>query len=367
MSTGELELYFTEAATLLVSHMTIPFNRLDLNLLRVFDAVMEERSVLGAGRRMCLSQSAVSHALARLRDVLDDELFIRTREGMQPTVRALSMAPLIRVAWQSLEAAISEPTFEPARSTRRFTIAVNDFVTAVMVPRLLGLLRGEAPLVDLVLSSDTRSDLAEQLDVGQIDAAIGTFSNVAPRFRSKSLFTYDDVLIVNSSRQLGKLSLDDLSGLSIAAISLHGEHQRMVDGYVSERGLSRRSEMYDRSALERAVSNLKGGPRIAITLPHVLALPSLLEDRHLTAIIPRPLARSLTRTHPLSTYDLPYKTATVDVGVLWHERNAGDPAHQWLREMLGRAADPLRARLFELTEPSQSISDGSLSRMVERA
>src|ERR1700743_3424643 len=105
--------------------MATCFSRIDLNLLRVFHAVMEERSVLRAGQRMCLSQSAVSHALARLREVLDDELFIRTSAGMQPTARALAMAPLIREAWGSLEVAIGLPEFEPEHSTRRFTIAAN--------------------------------------------------------------------------------------------------------------------------------------------------------------------------------------------------------------------------------------------------
>ena len=121
--------------------MTTTLNRLDLNLLRVFDAVMEERSVLRASQRICLSQSAVSHALARLREVLGDELFIRTPNGMQPTARALTMAPLVRQAWQSLETAVGAPKFEPDKATRRFTIAVSDFVTIVMVPRLLSLLR----------------------------------------------------------------------------------------------------------------------------------------------------------------------------------------------------------------------------------
>src|SRR5262245_2244228 len=107
--------------------MTTSFNRLDLNLLRVFDAVMVERSVLRAGQRMCLSPSAVSHALARLREMLGDELFIRTTTGMQPTARALAMAPLIRDAWGSLEAAIGLPKCEPVTSTRRFTISVNEF------------------------------------------------------------------------------------------------------------------------------------------------------------------------------------------------------------------------------------------------
>src|SRR5215813_6562372 len=145
--------------------MATSLNRLDLNLLRVFDAVMEERSVLRAAQGICLSQSAVSHALARLRVMLGDELFIRTPAGMQPTVRALSMAPLIREAWVALEAAIGPPRFDPGHSARRFTIAASDFATLVMVPHLLSLLRSEAPSVDLVVRPDSRIDLTEQIDL----------------------------------------------------------------------------------------------------------------------------------------------------------------------------------------------------------
>ena len=347
--------------------MTISFNRLDLNLLRVFDAVMEERSVLRAGQRICLSQSAVSHALARLREILNDELFIRTTTGMQPTARALTMAPLIRAAWKSLEAAIGQPQFEPGSSTRRFTIAVSDFVTMVVVPDLLGLLSREAPCVDLVIRPDSRIDLTEQIDLGQIDAAIGIFSDVPARFRSESLFSYDDVLIADSSRRLGKVSLETLSALSIATVSLHGEHEGMVDGFVSERGLVRRSEMYDRAALERAFSGATRSPRMAVSLPHFLALPSLLENTPLTAIMPRPLAKSLARMHALSMHELPYKTISVDVSVLWHERNMGDPPQEWLREMLKRASEHLRARSIELADPARPGSAAPFQRIAAGA
>jgi DNA-binding transcriptional LysR family regulator len=345
--------------------MTMSFNRVDLNLLRVFDAVMEERSVLRASQRICLSQSAVSHALARLREMLDDELFLRTPTGMQPTARALSMAPLIREAWKSLEAAIGLPKFEPRNSARRFTIAVSDFITMIMVPDLLQLLRREAPLVDLVVRPDSRIDLTEQIDLGLIDAAIGTFSDMPARFRSSTLFAYDDVLIASSSRRLGELSLEKLSSLSIAAVSLHGEHEGIVDGFVSERGLARRSEMYDRTALEQAFSGSERSPRIQISLPHFLALPSLLEHTDLTAIVPRPLARSLTRIHPLSTYELPYETTPVDVGILWHERNAGDAPQAWLREMVKRSSESLRVGSVEFSPPIRSNLAASCLRVAE--
>jgi DNA-binding transcriptional LysR family regulator len=325
------------------SYMATSLNRLDLNLLRIFDAVMEERSVLRAAQRICLSQSAVSHALARLREMLGDELFIRTTTGMQPTARALAMAPLIREAWLSLETAIGAPKFEPRHSTRRFTIAASDFATLVILPHLLSLLRSEAPFVDLVVRPDSRIDLTEQIDLGQIDAAIGTFSDLPGRFRSCSLFHYDDVLIANSAQRLSELSLEKLSELSIAIVSSHGEHEGMANGFVSERGLARRSEMYDRAALEQAFSGWTKSPRLAVSLPHFLALPSLLDGDDLAAIVPRPLAKLLARMPSLSLHELPYKSSQVDVDVLWHERNSTDAAQKWLREMLRRSAELLQS------------------------
>lgn len=327
--------------------MTTALNRLDLNLLRVFDAVMEERSVLRAGQRLCLTQSAVSHALARLREVLGDDLLVRTPTGMRPTARALTMAPLIREAWRSLEAAIGPPNFELSSSTRRFTIAVSDFVSLIMVPRLRELLKREAPHVDLVIRPDSQIDLTEQIDLGLIDVAIGTFANVPSRFRSHALFSYDDVLVANSSWTLGELSLEDLSRLSIATVSLHGEHEGTVDGFLSLRGLSRRSEMYDRLALERAFAGAQRSPRIALSLPHFLALPPLLEHGDLAAIVPRPLGRTLARMHGLSVHELPYRTCSLHMSALWHDRSTNDETQAWLRGMLMRATEALRIHLVE--------------------
>jgi DNA-binding transcriptional LysR family regulator len=286
--------------------------------------------------------------------MLGHELFIRTPNGMQPTARALTMAPLIREAWVSLEAAIGPPKFSPCHSTRRFTIAADDFSTTVIIPRLRSLLKSEAPLVDLVIRSDNRVDLTEQLDLGQVDAAIGTFSEVSGRFRSSSLFCYDDVLITGSTLRQDELSLERLSELPIAVVSSHSEPEEMTNGFVSERGMSRRSEMYDKLALEQALSGLKRSPRLAVSLPHFLALPSLLDGGDLGAIVPRPLAHLLARPPSLSLLELPYKSSHTNVGVLWNERNANDAAHKWLHELLERAAEPLRARLDECESRTQT-------------
>jgi DNA-binding transcriptional LysR family regulator len=263
--------------------MTASFSTLDLNLLRVFDAVMEERSVLRASQKVCLSQSAVSHSLARLREMLDDELFIRTTTGMQPTARAVAMAGMVRAALKTLEAAIELPRFEPATSTRKFTIAANDFTTMVLAPRLLHVLKTDAPHVDIVIKPVTRIDLAEQIDLGRIDVAIGTFQAAPSRFKSGFLFEYDDVLITHASQRLGPVTAEILSKIPIIVISFGGEQEGAVEGFISERGLARRSEMYDRASFERAMSASKQAPRIAISLPHFLALPAFLDGSGMSA------------------------------------------------------------------------------------
>jgi DNA-binding transcriptional LysR family regulator len=291
---------------------------------------------------------------------------------MQPTVRAFAMAPLIREAWMSLEAAITPPEFDLRLSTRRFIISASDFATLIIMPHLLRLVRSEAPFVDLVVRPDNRTDLIEQLDLGQVDAVIGTFSDVPGRLRLSSLFQYDDVLMAGSMLRLDNLSLEKLSELSIAVVSSHGGCEEIANGFMFERGLVRRSETFDRAALEQAYSGWKRSPRLSVFLPHFLALPSLLDGGDLAAIVPRPLAELLASTTSLSIHELPYKSSGVDVGIMWHERNANDKSQKWLREMLRRAAEHLQPARTERESPApartlmRSLSRASSSEVVNK-
>ncbi len=323
--------------------MPVSFNILDLNLLKVFDAVMEERSVLRASQKIAVSQSAVSHSLARLRELLDDDLFVRTAGGMQPTGRALAMASRIREALRSLEFAIELPNFDPAKSAKQFTLAANDFTTMVLISPLLEILRREAPSIDLVIKPVTRIDLAEQIDLGRVDVAIGVFSAPPDRFRSSFLFEYDDVLIAAAGHKLRKLDKATLAKLQLVIISFGSEQEGAIDGFISERGLARRSEMYDRGAMELALGESVHLPRIAVSLPHFLAVPALLENTELVAIVPRTLAKVLAASHPITTHELPYPTTLLEVRLLWHQRVDGDPSHTWFHEILRRATELLRA------------------------
>lgn len=137
--------------------------RTDLNLLKVFDAVYEERNLVLAGKRLHLSQSAVSQALSRLRELVGDELFMRTGKGMVPTGRAAAMAPALRDSLRRIEATLGVEPFSPQQSTRRFVIASNDHLTEVIVAPLSRQLQRSAPGVDLVIRPFTRLDLAEQI------------------------------------------------------------------------------------------------------------------------------------------------------------------------------------------------------------
>ncbi|HEY2024079.1 LysR substrate-binding domain-containing protein [Paraburkholderia sp.] len=319
-------------------------DRIDLNLLRVFDAIFEDGNLALAGKRLNLSQSAISHALARLRDTVDDDLFVRTGKGMEPTVRAIEMAAPVRAALQQIRAALGVDRFEPGVAQRKFVVAANDYVTALVLGRLSQRLRAEAPLVDLVVRPSTRLDLAGQIDVGRIDLAIGIFADVPPRFRSTRLWEQSDVLLLNREHPLADRAVtrDDLLTYPLVAISQGGEEEGAVSGFIVERGLARQSEMFDRAALDRAFADAAEVPRMRMAVAHSLVIPALLRHSDMLALVPSSLGRELERYGELKMHATPYDCPNVAVLAVWHERNDADPALQWLRQQLADVARQVR-------------------------
>lgn len=311
--------------------------RIDLNLLRVFDIVYEERNLLRAAGRLNLSQSAVSHALGRLRQALGDELFVRSAAGMQPTARALAIAGPVRSALRQIGSTLGGDGFDPATTSREFVVAASDYLTTLLVPGLLQVMRREAPFANLVVRPATRIDLAGQIDLGKIDLAVGVFAELPPRFRDQPLWTQGDALAMRPGHPLASRQpkVADLLAFPLAAVSLGGEEEGAVDGYIAERGLARQSEMFDRLALQRALAPEPA--RLSVLAPHALALPALLRDSDMLAILPTVLARSFARDFGLASAALPYPARDVQVRMVWHERSADDPAHAWLRDRLAGA------------------------------
>lgn len=315
-------------------------NNLDLNLLRVFDAMMRERSVLRAGHRVGLSQSAVSHALGRLRDYLKDDLFIRAAQSMEPTPRAIEMGPLVRDALIALEQAVSPPLFDPSRAARSFHIAATDYITQVVIPPLLQDLAVSAPGIDLFILPATRLDLATQIDFGRVDLAIGNFSVIPPRLRSSLLFSDCDALTMAARHPLAKrkVTIEDLSHFALMAVAVGGADDGITNGLVSERGLSRRSEMFDRGAIETAFAQQGLTPRFSVLLPHFLALPGLVQHSDRVAILPRRLADAFSGGYDLLVKPTPWIGADSGIQMVWHERGEREPAQRWLRQRVKEAS-----------------------------
>src|SRR5689334_14947770 len=154
---------------------------LDLNLLRVFDVLLEERSVTRAGARLGLTQSAVSHSLNRLRYQLEDDLFVRGPSGMQPTPRAVEMGPQVHAALNQLQAALAPSDVEPVTSERRFAVLAGAYACAILVPRIVGRMAAEAPLAELGIGELT-PDAPERLDARRADFMVGGVLAAPERF-----------------------------------------------------------------------------------------------------------------------------------------------------------------------------------------
>lgn len=314
--------------------------RTDLNLLKVFDAVYEERNLVLAGKRLHLTQSAVSHALGRLRELVGDELFMRTGRGMVPTGRATAMAPVLRDALRRIEATLGAERFVPDTSTRRFVIAANDHLTAVIVAPLSRTLQQAAPGVDLVIRPSTRLDLAEQIDLGRIDLAIGIFAQVPSRLNSRTLMSQGEAILMRRGHPAArrKLTLRDMAKYPLVAVSVGGQEEGAVGGFILERGLARQSEMFDRQALEEALHGEQQRPRARVTVPHSLAIPELLRETDMLSIVPASLAVALAKSSDLLRRQPPYQAGNSTIRAVWHGRDEHDAGHAWLRDRVAETA-----------------------------
>ena len=295
--------------------------KLDLNLLLVFDAVMRERSVLRAADSLALSQPAVSHALNRLRQTINDQLFVRTPTGMMPTPRAEQLALPIRKALNDLQVAVAGDTFEPATAERHFTIAVNNYAAVVLAGPIVAAVRVQAPNVRLSLIPSGTLDLTDRLDRGDLDLVISAREADAERFASKMLVEdrYVAVLRRGHPALKKKLTVAALSELEHLAISSSGENMGFLDQAMQARNATR---------------------SVALDVPY-LSSGVVLVQSNLVAVLGRNLALEFRRAHPIEIRELPFEAARLRSIMLWHRRFDDLPAHRWLRESVAMAAATL--------------------------
>ncbi|HEY3912064.1 MAG TPA: LysR family transcriptional regulator [Stellaceae bacterium] len=322
---------------------TLHFNAIDLNLLRVFDALIEERSVTRAGERLGLTQSAISHALNRLRYVLEDELFVRGPEGMRPTARAAEIAPRLRQGLMHLQLALTPGEFVPEQTHRRFTIVCGEYVGAVLVPPLLARLREAAPHAEFRIRP-SNTGVAEALLAGRADLAIGSFRRVPEWFACAPLFRETRVWVVSADHPAAawpELTLERLAALPHLINSATGEDEQAVAGYVIDHGLERLVMRSEVGLLQGALAARGLSRIVGLTTPHFLAALAVISHSDMAAPLPRRLAVAFAGVYRLKLFEPPYDSPPFEIMALWHREHGSEPATIWLRSVVHEVAAAL--------------------------
>jgi DNA-binding transcriptional LysR family regulator len=295
--------------------MTEP-NRIDLNLLAVFQDVYRERQISAAARRLGLTQSAVSNALSRLRRTFGDELFVRTGQGMQPTPFAEQLAGPVGAAMAQVALALNQRSqFDPATSTRRFVLAMTDVGEVHFMPALIGRCRDVAPGVQISSVRAGSVALKEALESGRVDLAVGPFDNISEALYQRLLFRQPYVSMFRKGHPLGrgKVTLQRFA---------QAEHL-LVDATDSP---------YDR--INQLLEQAGVGKTTRFRVPHFTAVPYILSASELVVTVPQKLAERAAAPFGLSWITPPLELPELQTNLFWHRRFNQDPGNQWLRALV---------------------------------
>jgi DNA-binding transcriptional LysR family regulator len=289
---------------------------IDLNLLVIFDAVIAERSITRAARKIGISQSAMSHALGRLRATFKDDLVRRTSRGMEPTARALKIWRSVQTALRQIEAAVDEQVnFDPRTSKRLFNIRVSDYLVGCLLPRVCARVRAEAPFVTLNVSHPASPDGA-QIDP-DVDVQLFVCSIASPKagVRRERLFQDRFVVVLRSGhpaarkRMTLKLFLE-LSQLKVEPATIGST---MLDDELARRGLSR---------------------QVVLTVPSLTGVLPIIRHSDLCAILPKAWLRLYGAPKDFATAPVPLPEIEFTVDQFSDPSRDRDPGHSWLRRLI---------------------------------
>ena len=289
---------------------------IDLNLLRVFDAVLRERGVTPAAARLGLTQPAVSNALARLRALFGDALFVRTPAGMEATPFARGVAEPVRQALALLESALAHgPGFEPATATRAFRFYMSDLGQVEFLPPLVERVQRVAPGVRLEAVASDLEHISDALGTGALDLAVGFLPALGSPVQRHALFRDPYVCLMRADHPGIKKTLTKKNFLeaSHVLVTYRGGGHRVIEEALERAGVTR---------------------RIALRVPHFTVVPMVLERTDLILILPQRVARVYERHGKFRTLPPPMPIPQAEVAVYWHERFEADPGNRWLREQI---------------------------------
>ncbi len=304
---------------------------LDLNLLRVFEAIFEHRSVVGAAKFLNVTPSAVSHALSRMRLSVGDELFVQGESGMQPTARAFELAPGIRKGLGHISEVLADKEFVAAESSRTFRVAASDYGTTVVLAPLIKLLQAVAPRIEIRVFPNNRMDVIKCLDEGRVDIVLGWFSETSDRLRRQTILVDEEAVVVRSGHPLTQTAttLEKLLSFPFAIVEMSGSEEQGQGGFIDDRGVWRRIWI-DRVLVETAAQDKDLVGSVSVTFPHYAAIPDVVSGTDIVATLPKRLALRATEHWPIAILDLPYDPLVVQFEALWHTRANNDQGIAWL-------------------------------------
>ncbi|MBV8156156.1 MAG: LysR family transcriptional regulator [Dyella sp.] len=292
--------------------------RVDLNLLKIFECVYRHRSLTETAHEINLSQPAVSHALSRLRNTLGDKLFVKTSTGLEPTSRSDELAGPIKAALLMLEEALlSGSEFHPLMCKRTFRLILSDVGELIFVPRLLRHMQLHAPLSTVDVIPASRTESASMLREREADFAIGPQPKLGSSMKQRKLFDDDWVA-------MRRKPLHQHAGLAASPLTL--------DAYVSALHVAVDPRGTEFDHVDVALNKLQIFRKIALRLPHFFSLPSVIRETDLLATVPRSIAISLGDTESFDIAELPFEVEPHDVRIYWHPRQDADPAMRWFRD-----------------------------------
>lgn len=282
---------------------------LDLNLLRVFDVIYRERNLTRASKVLRITQPAVSNALRRLRDSLENPLFQAAPGGMVPTPEAERIIGRVREALNLIESTLNDVSrFDPTQSTKLFKFSMNDFSEALVLPRLTQIIVKGAPLASINTHYVPRDDASRELASGQLDFVLDTVLPVADELFSMPLISESYVCVMRPDSPLAKRKIT-------------------LDTYLNAKHVHVSSRRYGRGQVDLALDKLGASREITLRVPHYLIAAMVVESTDLLWTVPRALAVNL----PLKIRSLPFDAPLMECQLYWHERMDKDPENQWMR------------------------------------
>ncbi len=297
----------------------IRLSDIDLNLLYVFQVLIEELNVTKAATRLSVSQPAVSRSLSRLRDVFDDPLFIRTSHGLSATAKTQNLAPLLADTLKGLESLIQPSEFTPQTSKRRFILSTTDFGTLTVIPKILDQFRQEAPGAILDVKS-WNEDMVTELDQMNIDVAVAVLSKEPPAAIRAMRLKSDSMVC------LARKNHPDIQDALTLDSYLKAHHVQVVLG---------RREYF---AVDRELDKMGHKRQVSVHLPNFVPAARVVMDSDLLLTVPRLFAEDIVETaSEIVLHELPFITREFDYSMMWHERFQHDAAHVWFRGLLRKA------------------------------